>query len=148
MPANLPCPHCKTDLKLPPSFWADRVAPWSCSYCGGLYGISNNFTVFAVPDNFRPLSPLLSQSIANRWCYYSHPCNYVYALCYPAGIPFYLARQAFLAQISSCLAAFRQASQHRCEVSCLQRAGRFPHLASAHRPLVCYLASMGAMTCK
>lgn len=90
MPANLPCPHCKTDLKLPPSFWKDRVAPWSCSYCGGLYGISNKFTAFAIPSNFRPLSPLLSQIVANRWCYYSHPCNYVYALCYPTGIPFYV----------------------------------------------------------
>lgn len=84
------CPSCKKEITQPPAFWQDRVAPWSCSYCGELYGISNNGRAFPIPEGFRPLAPLLPEKIANRFCYYSHPCNYVYALCYSTGIPFYV----------------------------------------------------------
>ena len=84
------CPNCNQEVKQPPEFWQDRIAPWSCSHCGGLYGIRNNGQFFAIPEGFRPLSPLIPEKQARRWCYYSHPCNYVYALCYPTGIPFYV----------------------------------------------------------
>lgn len=84
------CPSCNAEIKHPPEFWLDRVAPWCCSHCGGLYGIRNNGKGFAIPEGFRPLAPLLPEKVAKRWCYYSHPCNYVYSLCYPTGIPFYV----------------------------------------------------------
>jgi ribosomal protein L37AE/L43A len=84
------CPSCKAEIKHPPAFWQDRIAPWSCSNCGGLYGIRNNGDSFGIPAGFRPLAPLLPEKQARRWCYHAHLCNYVYALCYPTGIPFYV----------------------------------------------------------
>ncbi|MFM2220007.1 MAG: hypothetical protein RL240_4325 [Planctomycetota bacterium] len=84
------CYFCKKEIKHPPEFWQQRVAPWSCSHCGGLFGVRCNGSAYPIPEDFRPLAPLLPQKVARRFCFYSQPCNYVYALCYPTGIPFYV----------------------------------------------------------
>lgn len=107
------CPHCTRSVAAPPDFWRDRVAPWSCSYCGKLYGFSNNQQVFPIPEEFRPLAPLLPESIAKRWCYYAHPCNYVYALCYPTGIPFYVGLGRGKRALAHLTEAIRQNSANK-----------------------------------
>ena len=80
------CPHCQSTIKQPPTWAEPRL--WHCSSCGGAFGLGET-KPYRVPLDFRPRSPLYSHSIARRWTFYAqHP--YVYALCDPDGIPFYL----------------------------------------------------------
>jgi hypothetical protein len=80
------CPHCQTPIKQPPS-WADPRL-WHCSHCGGPFGIGET-KPYRIPSDFKPRSPLYSESIARRWAFYAQHA-YVYALCCPDGIPFYI----------------------------------------------------------
>lgn len=59
--------------------------------CGGLYGYGEQGT-FRVPANLEPLWPLFGWNDSVRFGYYSGSRYYVYALCYPSGLPFYLGK--------------------------------------------------------
>ncbi len=84
------CPHCENEIQ-PPSYKWHLNTPWHCSFCGGMYGIRfDEKTTYALHESMRPLAPLLGESIARRFAFYSKPNSYVYALCYPSGLPFYV----------------------------------------------------------
>lgn len=82
------CPHCHQNTK-PPPVWLVSHA-WHCSHCGGAFGLTASNRPFPIPHEFIPRAPILSQSVARRWCFYAGQNPYVYALCYPNGIPFYV----------------------------------------------------------
>lgn len=83
------CPHCQQQIAKPPAEWPNGHV-WNCSHCGGLYALDSNGP-YRIPPNTKPLTPLLSHSIAERWCFFAHESNaYTYALCYPNGLPFYV----------------------------------------------------------
>lgn len=84
------CPHCENEIAVPSEAW-ELSAPWHCSFCGGTFGLrGDRQSAFAIPGDLRPLRPLLSDIIAQRFTFYCGPNYYVYALCYPTGIPFYV----------------------------------------------------------
>jgi hypothetical protein len=84
------CPHCDKQLPEPPIQW-QWSAPWQCSHCGCVYAASTDGSLFGIPDDLDPLSPLVGFDIARRWCFYAGRTNfYVYALCYSSGLPFYV----------------------------------------------------------
>lgn len=55
-----------------------------------MFGIRPAQSTFAIPAEFKPMAPLLGEDIARRFTFYSKPNHYVYALCYPTGLPFYV----------------------------------------------------------
>lgn len=83
-----PCPHCQELVPIPPINWHP---PWQCSYCSGLYGQGRG-RLFRIPIGFEPLQYLMEWSHAHHWCHYSENNHYVYALCYPTGLPFYVGK--------------------------------------------------------
>lgn len=86
------CPGCGEAVPYPlPEY--RHCLPWQCTQCGETYGIGAEGVTFKIRDSKCPVDPLLSPDIARAWCYYSGPNNwYVYALCYSAGIPFYVGK--------------------------------------------------------
>ena len=84
------CPHCENEIQSPSDQWHLNT-PWHCSFCGGMFGIRLDGEVtFPLIPNMQPLAPLLGESIARRFAFYSKPNHYVYALCYSSGLPFYV----------------------------------------------------------
>lgn len=61
---------------------------------------------FGIPDDLAPLRPLYGPDVARRWMFYAGAGNaYVYALCYPSGLPFYVGSgidERALAHASEC----------------------------------------------
>jgi hypothetical protein len=84
------CPHCDEPLPPEPDEWA-WMPPWQCSHCGGLYGHGEDGT-FRIDATVKPFHPLFSWVEALRFCYYAGNRHYVYLLCYPTGLPFYLGK--------------------------------------------------------
>jgi hypothetical protein len=85
----LRCPHCENEVTVPPDAWF-ACQPWHCSHCGELFGVGNSGIAFPVPTGFKPLCPLLGFQIAKRFGFYAAQKHYVYALCWPSGLPFYV----------------------------------------------------------
>jgi hypothetical protein len=84
------CPHCENTIVPPNENW-DVWSPWSCSHCGGLYGVRwDRERTYPIPSDAKPLAPLLNWDAAQTFCFYSKKLYYVYALCYPTGLPFYV----------------------------------------------------------
>lgn len=94
------CPHCSQSIK-PAPLWMVHHS-WHCSHCGGAYGINTHGKPFAIPDDFIPRVPLFSHSVARRWCFYAGNLPYVYALCYPNGLPFYVGSGIRLRAMAHC----------------------------------------------
>lgn len=67
------------------------MPPWQCSFCGGLYGHGEQGT-FRVDPGVKPFNPLFSWLEAMRFAYYAGKRHYVYLLCYPSGLPFYVGK--------------------------------------------------------
>jgi hypothetical protein len=92
---QLHCPHCNKELPQPPLSWQWSVV-WQCSHCGGAYGTcesDDHITrrLFPIDESIEPFSPLVGNSVATKFCSYAGNDNYyVYALCYPNGLPFYI----------------------------------------------------------
>lgn len=84
---SLNCPHCDQPAPPEPVGW---LPPWHCSSCGGFYGYSENGT-FRIPEGFKPLWPLYSWAEMRRFCGFNAG-YYVYAICYPNGLPFYVGK--------------------------------------------------------
>jgi hypothetical protein len=82
------CPHCGASIPESPEDW---LPPWQCCSCSCLYGIFES-QVFAIPANVTRLRYLMSWDQAQVWCHYSANSPYVYALCYPTGLPFYVGK--------------------------------------------------------
>jgi hypothetical protein len=85
------CPHCEKPIPTPPEAWA-WIPPWQCSHCAGLFGISIQEEAFRIPSDIKPLWPLFSWKEASNFGFYAGTRNYVYAICYPSGMPFYVGR--------------------------------------------------------
>ncbi len=75
---------------MPPDDAWSLASPWHCSHCGDSFGIRPNGGTFPIPRSFKPMAPLLTEDVARRFTFYSKPNFYVYALCYPTGLPFYI----------------------------------------------------------
>lgn len=75
-------------VTLPPDSW---LPPWVCSNCGGLYGQGRD-RLFRVPKDFAPVRFLLTYQQAHYWAEFNARSPYVYALCYPTGLPFYIGK--------------------------------------------------------
>jgi hypothetical protein len=56
-----------------------------------MYGYGEDGT-FRIPADVRPLWPLFSWIEALRFGFYAGDRTYVYALCYPSGLPFYIGK--------------------------------------------------------
>jgi hypothetical protein len=84
------CPHCDEPLPPEPENWS-WMPPWMCSMCGGLYGYGEAGP-FRVELSLKPFNPLFCWIEALRFSYYSGSRTYVYALCYPSGMPFYIGK--------------------------------------------------------
>lgn len=83
------CPHCMEEVTLPPNGW---LPPWVCSHCGGLYGQGRD-RLFRIPKDFEPVRFLMTYQQAHYWAHFNAGCStYVYALCYPTGLPFYIGK--------------------------------------------------------
>ncbi len=67
------------------------MPPWQCSHCGGLYGHGEAGT-FRIDPGIKPFAPLFSWLEAVRFGYYAGNRTYVYMLCYPSGLPFYIGK--------------------------------------------------------
>ncbi len=66
--------------------------PFTCSSCGELYGISeDNNKPFRVPNDL-PHLILLDYEQARWWSFCVKQKSYVYAVCYPTGLPFYIGK--------------------------------------------------------
>lgn len=88
----LDCPHCEKPIPEPPEAWA-WLPPWQCSHCAGLYGVSFGCgNAFRIPPGIDPSWPLFTWKEAKNFGYYAGARYYVYALCYPSGLPFYVGR--------------------------------------------------------
>lgn len=86
------CPHCEFPVRIPPDQWR-WSNPWQCGNCGGMYGIRmHRQEVFAIPGGFEPLWPLFTWMEARRFGFFASGKYYVYAICYPNGIPLYVGR--------------------------------------------------------
>jgi hypothetical protein len=85
-----PCPHCNQSIPVPPESW-QFLPPWQCSHCAGLFGVGES-GLFRIPAEIKPLWPLFSWLEAKRFGFHSHGKHYVYALCYPSGLPFYVGK--------------------------------------------------------
>jgi hypothetical protein len=48
--------------------------------------------VFGIPGEFKPLWPLFTWMEARRFGFFATEKHYVYAICYPSGLPFYVGR--------------------------------------------------------
>lgn len=58
-----------------------------------MYGISiSSERPFRIPPEIKPCWPLYSWAEAKNFGYYAGVRNYVYAICYPGGLPFYVGR--------------------------------------------------------
>lgn len=56
-----------------------------------MYGIhAGQSQTFAIPAESKPFDPLLSIGMAEKFVFYASGLYYVYALCYPSGLPFYI----------------------------------------------------------
>lgn len=85
------CPHCEKVIPTPPDAWS-WLPPWQCSHCAGLFGVSIKHGGFRIPAGIKPLWPLFTWQEARNFGFYAGRLNYVYALCYPSGLPFYVGR--------------------------------------------------------
>ncbi|MBX3422206.1 MAG: hypothetical protein KF752_11685 [Pirellulaceae bacterium] len=92
------CPHCESDLPIPPGHW-NWAAPWQCSHCGGMYAVrmesvvdASKKRIFAIPADLKPLWPLFSWEAAKSFGFHADTRYYVYAICYPNGLPMYVGR--------------------------------------------------------
>lgn len=85
-----PCPHCTTTIPVPPESW-QWLPPWQCSHCAGLFGVGER-GLFAIPSDCVPLWPLFSWLEAKRFGFHAGKRFYVYAICYPSGLPFYIGK--------------------------------------------------------
>lgn len=87
------CPTCQCELPVIPQHWT-HAQPWQCSNCGGLYGVSleDRPKAFSIPADVKPLWPLFNWREARNFGFFAQRMFYVYALCYPSGLPFYVGR--------------------------------------------------------
>ena len=85
-----PCPHCTTTIPVPPESW-QWLPPWQCSHCAGLFGVGERGP-FRIPSDCEPLWPLFSWLEAKRFGFHAGRKFYVYAICYPSGLPFYVGK--------------------------------------------------------
>lgn len=85
------CPHCERTIPTPPEAWR-WLPPWQCSHCAGLFGVSIIDGEFRIPADIHPLWPLFTWREARNFGFYAGKLNYVYAICYPSGLPFYVGR--------------------------------------------------------
>lgn len=88
--------HSLADIPEPPMAW---LPPWQCSHCGELYGQGRDRT-FRIPKGFEPLKFLMEWEHAHHWCHFSGNCHYVYAICYPSGLPFYVGKGSALRMVT------------------------------------------------
>lgn len=103
---QLKCPHCESALPEPPPGWKWSL-PWQCSNCGGLYGVGlgskgrdsqelssqeRGGELFGIARDLRPLWPLHGWAEARRFGFHAQAKHYVYAICYPSGLPMYVGR--------------------------------------------------------
>ncbi len=85
-----PCPHCCKKIPVPPEAW-QFLPPWQCSHCAGLFGVGEQ-GLFRIPAGIEPLWPLFTWLEAKKFGFHAHGKFYVYALCYPSGLPFYVGK--------------------------------------------------------
>lgn len=86
------CPHCEFPVRIPPEHWR-WSNPWQCQNCGELFGIRlHRQAVFGIPNGLKPLWPLFTWMEARRFGFFATGKHYVYAICYPSGVPFYVGR--------------------------------------------------------
>lgn len=85
-----PCPHCNQKIPVPPEEW-QWLPPWQCSHCAGMFGVGEQ-GLFRIPSGIKPLWPMFSWLEAKRFGFHSHGKFYVYAICYPSGLPFYVGK--------------------------------------------------------
>jgi hypothetical protein len=67
------------------------MPPWQCSHCAGLFG-AGEMGLFAIRPKTKPLWPLFSWLEARRFGFHAAGERYVYAICYPSGLPFYVGK--------------------------------------------------------
>ncbi len=84
------CPHCNVEIPVPPEAW-QWLPPWQCSHCAGLFGVGEA-GLFRIPPGIEPFWPLFSWLEAKRFGFHSGRRSYVYAICYPSGLPFYVGK--------------------------------------------------------
>lgn len=120
------CPSCKAQIPKPPDKWAG-CDPWQCSHCEKLFCM-DDFGPFAIPDDLKPLSPLLGYDVARRWLFYCGRQNYYsYALCRSNSVPFYVGSGRHERALSHVPEAYRTPSdrlspKHR-EILRLEKIG-------------------------
>jgi hypothetical protein len=85
------CPHCESTIPTPPDAWR-WLPPWQCSLCAGLFGVSIDGTGFRIPPDIKPLWPLFTWYEARNFGFHAGKLTYVYAICYPSGLPFYVGK--------------------------------------------------------
>ena len=67
------------------------MPPWQCSHCAGLFGVGETGW-YRIPNDIKPLWPLFSWLEAKRFGFHAYSLFYVYAICYPSGLPFYVGK--------------------------------------------------------
>lgn len=91
MSTKLSCPHCDEPVPDEPENWG-WLPPWMCSMCCGLYGYGQA-GIYPIGIDLRPMYPLMNREQASRWGQFnSGDGAYVYAICYPNGLPFYVGK--------------------------------------------------------
>lgn len=135
------CPHCLEGVVLPPANW---LPPWVCSSCGGLYGQGKD-RLFRVPADFEPIRFLMTFQQAHYWAHFNAGTKpYVYALCYPTGLPFYIGKGTKKRLISHGKFVGERAPQDEKEevIEQLQQMG----LSEYYAVLVLHLTNSQALT--
>lgn len=86
------CPQCQAPIALPAPPWRSQWPPYVCGQCGAHWGARLCGQPFLVPPDVEPLFPLMSWQQAAKWAQGNGLRPYVYAICYPNGLPFYIGK--------------------------------------------------------
>ena len=87
------CPECQAPIAVPAPPWRSQWPPYVCGQCKTQWGVRiHNAQPFVIPPDVEPLFPLMSWQQATVWAQGNAIKPYVYALCYPNGLPFYVGK--------------------------------------------------------
>lgn len=91
--SGMECPQCSAPVVIPAPPWRSQWPPYVCGQCAAQWGFRlHNGETFQIPAEVEPLEHLMSWQQATKWAAFNRDVPYVYALCYPNGLPFYVGK--------------------------------------------------------